>query len=116
MDPLSGTTVTVTALALAGISSLVAQLASARVLQLLRVRHASVYEEILSSPDSWRLNRRTVSPARVLRIVRQQSFSMHEDRDLQRAVGVLHISHRGVTVFFVVCAVSVLLHVFRKLP
>ena len=112
MHPLNATTVTATAFALTAISSLVSQIASARVLRLLKVRHASVWEEIVSRPDSWRLNRRTVSPARVLRTTRRHSlsFSLSEDGELQRAVGILHISHNGMTVCFVVCVVAALLH------
>jgi hypothetical protein len=116
MHPLSATTVTATALALAGISSLISQIASARVLRLLKMRHASVWEEVMSRSDSWRLNRRTVSPGCVLRIVRQQSLSLNEDGDLQRAVGILHISHKSVMVLFVVCIAGALLHSISKLP
>jgi|SRR5215469_17587211 len=116
MYPLSANTLTGTALALAAGSSLVSQIASARVLRLLKLRHASVWEEVMSRPDSWRFNRRTVSSGRVLRITRQHSLYLNEDGELQRAVGILHISHKSVLVFFVVCLVVVLLHRINMLP
>jgi hypothetical protein len=116
MHPLSANTVIGTALALAAGSSLASQIASARVLRLLKLRHASVWEEVMSRPDSWRFNRRTVSSGRVLRITRQQSPSLNEDGELQRAVGFLHISHKSVMVFFVLCLVAALLHSAKMLP
>jgi hypothetical protein len=48
--------------------------------------------------------------------MRQQSLSLNEDGDLQRAVGILHISHKSVMVFFVVCLVAALLHSMNMLP
>jgi hypothetical protein len=48
--------------------------------------------------------------------MRQQSVSLNEDGDLQRTVGILHISHKSVMLFFVVCLVAALLHSIHMLP
>jgi hypothetical protein len=107
---ISSNVVVVVAFLLAALSSLASQVVSARVIALLKLRHTSVWEEVMSRPDVYRLGKRIVSPARVLSAVPQLLPSLSQDSELRRAMAVLRIAQLSVALSFTVCLVAALSH------
>ena len=106
MPSISSGTVVIVALAFAAVSSLLSQIASARVIALLKSRYTPVWEEVISRPDTYRRNRRRVSSGRVLRIVQQQVPSLSRDSKLRRLVAALRFGRISVVFWFVVCVLA----------